>query len=191
MGPAAAASPTCAPPARPPRPTQDHGPPPALLIRLRVLPSAPSTWAHFPNSPASAASSSDSSRPLRPPGPHPVPSMGKAAAAQTHAPSRAGRGEEQLAGPSSCEVWGCQGEEPGLRGRHGKAARECYPEPPPARCPVLLPLRIPGLRGALGGGRGGSQPGRPRPVGHRLWQECPSALAEYRPLGPEDQLAQP
>lgn len=61
--------------------------------------------------------------------PPPIPTLGKAVTARTHAPSWAGPGQEQLAGPCSCEVWGCQGEEPRLWGRHGKAVRECSPEP--------------------------------------------------------------
>lgn len=119
--------------------------------------------------------------------PRPIPTMGKAAPARTHARSWAGRGEDQLAGPGSCEVWGCQGEEPRLRGRHGKAVRECYPEPllPPARS---APLRISGLRGALGGGRWGSQLGSLYPAGHRLPRKPSAQLStvpsEFSPSSP-------
>lgn len=158
------ASPTRTAP-RPPA-TAHPGPcvhPPVPLIPLRFLPSAPSPRTHFPNSRASAASSSNSSHPPRPPAPRPVPAMGKTAIARTHAPSRAGRGEEQLAGPSSCEVWGCQGEEPGLRGRHGKAVRECYPEP-------LLPAALfCSLSGFLASeGPWGEADGAPSRDGHVL-----------------------
>lgn len=69
----------------------------------------------------------------------PIPAMGKGHRCPTHALPGAGRAEEQLAGPGSCEVWGCQGEEPRLQGRHGKAERECYPEPLPLAAPFRSP----------------------------------------------------
>lgn len=60
--------------------------------------------------------------------PRPIPPWERASTAPTHALSWAAWGRSSWPA-GSCEVRGCQGEEPRLGGRHGKAARECYPEP--------------------------------------------------------------
>lgn len=78
----------------------------------------------FSKFPGTAPSSSNSS-PLAP-----SPPWEKAATARTQALSWAARGRSSWPA-GSCEVWGCQGEEPRLGGRHGKATRECYAEPLP------------------------------------------------------------
>lgn len=88
-----------------------------------------------------------------------------------------GEGEEQLAGPSSCEVRGCQGEEPRLWGRHGKAARRCSPDP---SCPQ--PRSAPSLDFWPPSGPRGRWMGLQQeplcPPGHRLCPTSPSAWAE-------------
>ena len=86
-------------------------------------------------------------------------------------------GEEQLAGPGSCEVQGCQGEEPRLQGRHGKAVSKCYPDPS-CRQPRSAPSQDFWPPSGPGGRQMGLQQGPVCPAGHRLCQECPSAWAE-------------
>ena len=105
-----------------------HGPPrprvhPAIpLIPLPASSQRSGRLDAFSKFPGAAPSSSNSS-PLAP-----SPPWEKAATVPTHALSWADRGRSSWP-TGSCEVRGCQGGEPRLGGRHGKAARECYPEP--------------------------------------------------------------
>lgn len=164
-----------------------HGPPRTMRPSsispnpVRLLPSAPSIWTHFPNSRAIAASSSNSLAPST----HPRHGKGCHCLDTCSVLGRAG--EEQLAGPGSCEVWGCQGEEPRLRGRHGKAVRECYPEP-------LLPTDpFCSLAGFLASEGPWREAG-----GAPNWDRCvllatgkPLGPGEYKTLGAQHQLVQP
>lgn len=120
--------------------------------------------------------------------PHPIPAMGKGCDARTLALPWVGRGVggEQLAGPGSCEVQGCQGEEPRLQGRHGKAVSKCYPDPS-CRQPRSAPPQDFWPPSGPGGRQMGLQQGPLCPAGHRLCQECPSARAESPGSECEDQ----